>query len=88
MVLRVLNGGDTPFQTLELNRDSRRYFHLSVVNADEFIEEETGKVKEQISKHNFVSCSDKYLKTDYEKKYTAFNLWKDDFFYCLQDSAL
>jgi len=85
IILSVLQGGDKPWETVMLDRESRQYFHLRAVNVREWFDEK-GNKKQDETYHKLVRCSEKSMVTGFAKTYLGHR--EIDYLYCLEDETV
>lgn len=81
-VLQILKGGDSPWTSIELNRESKQYFIVKAINIDESYDKDGNKVKD-IKEYEFVRCSKNYMSSFFEDQYVKY--FNSDYLYCLED---
>jgi len=69
-IFTILEGGsEDPFQTVELNEESRKYIHVRVNNIIKtYIQGDEIKIPNY---YDVVRCSNEFMTSDFEKNFTA-----------------
>ena len=82
-MFQLWKGGmaDNPEETVELNRDSRRYIKVRLHNVKVSYNIISGKKNEHKTIHELERCSETLFKTEYEKKYYK-EVVSQKFMYC------
>ena len=64
-LLGIFSGGDKPFDAVDFNEESRKYFHVRVKNVIKTYDD-AGKLKERSKYYDVEPCSSSSFKTEYE----------------------
>ena len=77
---------DDVYNTVELNRDSRRYIHVKVLNKIKYFINDGKDEKVDNKYYDLMRCSEDYFHTPYEKEF--YNRNKHKYHYCIENSEV
>ena len=72
---------------LPLDRESRQYIHVTLHNIIKSYDPLTGEEKETVMPYPMERCSEKLMKSEYEKKFFK-NRMQKSHYYCAQDENI
>ena len=86
-ILQILKGGSDTWDTVELTRDTKKYFNIKVMNYDKQTDAE-GKKRKDSTTHEFVQCTEQYMASIYEARYLKNKKKRSSYLYCIEDKAI
>lgn len=88
ILLSILKGtGENPFETVNLDRESRKYLHIQL-NHYVVTYDSEGIEKRDKHIHHLVKCSHKYLNNAFEKSFMEKSEKLKTYWYCGEDENL